>query len=580
MTPENYFATPHTTAQKQYEALRRYFVDGLPARKVAREFGYTYRGFTTIVSEFRKKLRAGGDQDPFFYEKPKGRKPSEQIDSIKGTIVSLRKKNYSIGDIKVVLDSKEEAISEKGIYNILQEEGFSRLPRRSLSQKQALEQPKIQAAKSKMIDFEEDEFKSAAAGVLAFLPYIERCGIPQAIEQAGYPGTKAIGSLNAILCFIALKATNVARYSADDLWCMDRGTGLFSGMNVLPKAAWYTSYSHRVTTKMNRRFLTALHHIWRDKGLLSDTANLDFTTIPYWGEGGHLENNWSGKRGKALSSILAVLAHDPDSGIIDYGHAGVRHSNESDVVLEFLDFYRSPDQKASPLKYLVFDSKFTNYENLNKLNKEGIKFLTIRRRGKKMVERLTSLPSKAWKTVRVETSSPKKRTLKVLDERAHLPGYEGEIRQISITGHGKIKPAIIIGNDFDLPLEQVIRKYARRWLVEKTISEQIEFFHLNRVSSSMVIKVDFDLVMSIVTHNLYRLFARDLEGYTHMSAPGIYRKFIRNAAEIKLLEDTILIQLYKKRNLPMVIEVLEQYNKTKYPWLGNKMIRFEGATNS
>jgi hypothetical protein len=580
MTPEIYFATPHTTAQKQYEALRRYFVDGLPAKKVAQEFGYTYRGFTTIVSEFRKQLKTLDDQDPFFYEKPKGRKPSEQIDNMKETIISMRKKHFSIGDIKVVLDSKGEAISEKAIYNILKEEGFSRLPRRSLSQKQALEQPKIQAAKSKMIDFEDEEFKSAAAGVLALLPYIERYGIHKAIVHAGYPETQTIGGLNAILCFIALKATDVARYSADDLWCMDRGIGLFAGMNVLPKAAWYTSYSHRVTAKMNRRFLTALHHIWKDKGMMSDTANLDFTTIPYWGQGDHLENNWSGKRGKALSSILAVLAHDPDSGIIDYGHAGVRHSNESDVVLEFLDFYKSPDQGTSPLRYLVFDSKFTNYEKLNELNKEGVKFLTIRRRGKKMVERLNSLPSKAWKTIRVETSTPKKRTLKALDERTYLPGYEGEIRQVCITGHGKIKPAIIIGNDFDLPLEKVVRKYARRWLVEKTISEQIEFFHLNRVSSSMVIKVDFDLVMSIVTHNIYRLFAKDLEGYSHMSDPSIYRKFIRNAAEIKILEDTILIQLYKKRNLPKVIEVLKQFNEIKYPWLGNKMIRFVGASNS
>jgi hypothetical protein len=39
----------------------------------------------------------------------------------------------------------------------------------------------------------------------------------------------------------------------------------------------------------------------------------------------------------------------------------------------------------------------------------------------------------------------------------------------------------------------VVRRYSRRWLVEKAISEQIEFFHLNRLSSSIVIKVDFDL---------------------------------------------------------------------------------------
>jgi hypothetical protein len=90
-------------------------------------------------------------------------------------------------------------------------------------------------------------------------------------------------------------------------------------------------------------------------------------------------------------------------------------------------------------------------------------------------------------------SGNKKRTLNVLDEKTELKGYGGDIRQISITGNGKIKPAIIITNEFDLSAELLVRKYAKRWLVEKSISEQISFFHLNNVSSSMVIKVDFDL---------------------------------------------------------------------------------------
>ena len=60
----------------------------------------------------------------------------------------------------------------------------------------------------------------------------------------------------------------------------------------------------------------------------------------------------------------------------------------------------------------------------------------------------------------------------------------------------------------------IVRKYAKRWLVEKVISEQIEFFHLNKVSSSMVIKVDFEITMSILSQNIYRLFAFDLERYS------------------------------------------------------------------
>jgi hypothetical protein len=86
---------------------------------------------------------------------------------------------------------------------------------------------------------------------------------------------------------------------------------------------------------------------------------------------------------------------------------------------------------------------------------------------------------------------------------------------VIITEHGRTKPALIITNDFELPVEKAVRKYCRRWLVEKGIAEQINFFHLNRVSSSIVIKVDFDLVMTILAHYIYiyiyRLFAMNLE---------------------------------------------------------------------
>ncbi len=414
-----------------------------------------------------------------------------------------------------------------------------------------------------------------------FLAFIRDYGIDKVIARSGYPQTSVIDKTSSILCFLALKLANRRRYSSDDTWCMDRGMGLFAGLNVLPKTAWYTSYSDRVTTDMNRNFLKKLHQLWLRHGLLEDTANLDFTTIPYWGDDSHLENNWSGKRGKALSSMLAVLAHGPDSGLIDYGSADVLQKDESAVVLEFLDFYRQGDKKKeNKLRYIIFDSKFTNYENLGKLDRDQVKFITIRRRGKLLLERIDKLPSQGWKNVKVECAGNKHRTLRVYDEMVFLKGYDKEIRQITITGNGKIKPAIIITNDTDLQVELIIRKYARRWMVEKTISEQIDFFHLNLVSSSMVIKVDFDLTMSILAFNLYRLFGHELGRYTNQTAQTLYDKFVLNGADIEIGEKAIKVQLKKKRQLPLIIETMQRFNKQKYPQLGNKNLIFEGATYS
>jgi hypothetical protein len=311
--------------------------------------------------------------------------------------------------------------------------------------------------------------------------------------------------------------------------------------------------------------------------LLSDTANIDFTTIPYWGDDSHLENNWSGTRNKALASISAVLAQDPDSGIITYGDTNIRHEQKNEVAIEFLDFYNTNGD--SKLKYLVFDSKFTTYENLAKLG-NSIKFLTIRRRGKKIVEELNQKPSSSWKKVRVAMANGKGRNLRVNDEKIFLKDYGGEIRQIAITGHGKIKPALLITNDFNKPCDELIRKYTRRWLVEKSISEQIEFFHLNKVSSSMVIKVDFDLTMSILAHNILRLFAMDLPGYSHLSDYTLYKRFLSMTGSVQIEPDQIIAKIKKRRHLPLLLTTMEKFKTTKISIFENRTLSIIGDSTT
>ncbi len=187
-----------------------------------------------------------------------------------------------------------------------------------------------------------------------------------------------------------------------------------------------------------------------------------------------------------------------------------------------LDFYHSnntnkddkPCLRAThrQIGYIVFDSRFTNYENLKKPDQAEIKFITIRRRGKLMLDRISNLHASGCEKVRVECAGNKHRTSRVYDEQVFLKGYDKDIRQITITGNGKIKPAVIITNDFDLTIEKIIRKYARRRIVEKSISETV--------------------------------------------------------------------QLKKKRNLPLILEVMQKFSRQKYPWLNKKNVIFEGASYS
>jgi hypothetical protein len=143
-----------------------------------------------------------------------------------------------------------------------------------------------------------------------------------------------------------------------------------------------------------------------------------------------------------------------------------------------------------------------------------------------------------------------------------------------------MKPAIIIVNDFKKPLEEIVRMYAGRWMVEKEISEQIYFFHLNRNSSGIVIKAYFDLTMTILAHNIYRLLAIRFDGYTHCEAKTIFNKFIYNAGDIDITDEYVIVKLKRKRTLPITLEVMKRDADLHYPWLRGKKLLIEAATRT
>jgi len=342
MSPEEYFENISDVAKK-YESIKAFFKEKMTAEEVASKFGYSVNTIYTMTKRFRKQIEEYPNEDPFFIIPKKGRPFKKNKNQLDDLIVSLRKKNLSVPDIKSIIDTQPgfDEISESYIDYLLKQDGFSRLPRRDNISRERKELPeKLKAQRSEMIHFVPEKFSSSDIGILCLLPIVRKYKIDNLIQKSLYPQTKVINRYSSIMSFIALKLSNVRRYTKDDLWCMDRGPGLFAGLNVLPKAAWFTSYSSRVTREMNLSFLKELHKIWKKEGLLGDTANLDFTTIPYWGEGDHLENNWSGKRNKALSSISAILAQDPDSGLIDYGDTNVEQNR-------FAERTRSPHSTFS-----------------------------------------------------------------------------------------------------------------------------------------------------------------------------------------------------------------------------------------
>ena len=123
--PRRFFLEPASTKQRQYEALRAYFVEQRPSAEVARAFGYTPGSFQVMCHHFRHNT------DPvFFVSAHPGPRHQPKKSVARDLIVELRKLNHSIYEISDALKERDLALSPTAVGEVLKAEGFAALPRR------------------------------------------------------------------------------------------------------------------------------------------------------------------------------------------------------------------------------------------------------------------------------------------------------------------------------------------------------------------------------------------------------------------------------------------------------------------
>jgi hypothetical protein len=264
--------------------------------------------------------------------------------------------------------------------------------------------------------------------------------------------------------------------------------------------------------------------------------------LPGYGDESVLEKHWAGARGKVMKGALCLFVQDADSKLMVYTAADIKRSEADDQVMSFLSFWQGIRRGVQPT--LIFDSRFTNYTKLSELNSKEIKFITLRRRGKKQINEVKNLSN--WKRIHIPHGKRKFPNPQIHESRTHLRGYDGELRQVIVRGNGHEKPAFLITNDFDTPVELIVGNYSRRWRVENGIAEAVKFFHLNALSSPILTKIHFDIALTMMADTLYSMLAQKLRGFEDCDAPKLYRHFVKGKGVISVRKGRINI-IYPKR---------------------------------
>jgi hypothetical protein len=563
------FLEPANPTHRQYEALRAYFVEGIPSAETAARFGYTPGSFRVLCHGFRQDLKR-----TFFLPVTRGPQASVRRDTTREKIIELRKQNLSIYDISRALQERDRRLSPAAVARILHDAGFAKLPRRADEERATT--PRTEAAPladARQLDLSPQNFRTQFGGLFLFVPYLTKIPLERMLEQSGFPGTQQIPAAQAMRALLAMKLFGSARHSHVMSSVFDQGLALFAGLNVIPKRSFLTEYSCRIPPaaypKLMSRWFDALKSLDFQHGVSFD---VDFHSIPFHGEDALLQKHYISKRSRRQKGVLAFLAQDADKRVFCYANAAVRKETQNDEILRFVEYWK---QRTGHLpEELVFDSKLTTYRNLSRLNALGIPFITLRRRDPTMLKEIHAQPASAWRRIELESIARAYRTPRILDQTVTLRDYAGPIRQITVTDLGHEEPTIVVTNQLRRSPVHLIGRYAQRMLIENGIADGVDFFHIDALSSAVAMKVDCDLQLTLMASSLYRLLGERVgNGYATAKSQHIFRDFINAVAHVMITEREIVVRFQKRAHNPLLMAADFAKTDLPVPWLRNRRLQ-------
>jgi transposase len=561
-----FFAAPATARQRQYEALRAFYLEGLPSSEVARRFGYSAGAFRVLCHDFRRRALP-----EFFTATRPGRREQPKKSRAYGQVVALRKRNYSVYEISQTLKEQGTPLSATAVREMLAAEGFAPLPRRLDEERPVRVGPNAQAV-ANVGDFvlSPREFTTRTGGLFLFVPDLVRLDSDALAQAAKLPCSRMVPSAHALRASLALKLWAIERKSHIMALVADEGLALFCGLNAMPKKSFLSEYSSRITPHKVAHLLALWHARVTADLFTGASLNLDFHSVPYFGEHPLVESHYLAKRSRRQPSILVFLAQDADAQVFCYANADIRKGEEADEIFRFIDFWKRQHGKAP--QHLVFDSKLTTYAGLDRLDAAGITFLTLRRRSPKLLADAANLPASAWRTVELDIPHRKYSTPRFYEQKARPLGRA--YRQFFITDLGHDEPTILLTNDTRSTVKQLITRYAKRMLIENALADAVRFFHIDALSSSVGFKVDFDMALLVLASGLYRLMARRMRGYDDAQARQIFRDLIDMPADVAITENEIRVRFHRRAHLPIVLASGLFDKPVKVPWWDGRSLRF------
>jgi transposase len=562
-----YFLEPAEPAQRRYEAMRAYFVDGLLAGEVAARFHYSPASVHQMASE----LRAGSAH--YFRSSKPGPRSARKADRVRDRVLGLRAQDRSVGEIAAALAAAGTSVSAQTVWTILAAEGLERLPRRVGAQRGA--PPRLAAVKAQALAGwpAQATVRCDHAGLFLLAPAVADLGLADLAGSCGYPSTSVLSAWHSLGSLLLHKCARTPRASHAHALADDPGLALLMGLTALPKATHLTSYSYRARRSSSEKLLAGVTGRLRELGLASGAEgfNLDFHAIRHHGADVPSEKHYVPARSQRTRAVLTFFAQDHASQEMVYSNAELTKAEQAREVIAFADYWQQVSGSDPGL--LVFDSKLTTYKVLDELTARGIRWLTLRERGPRLIADLQALPDNEYKRVRIDRRGHY-REPEIHDALVKIKGIDAPVRQLAVRNIGREHPTMLITNAHQLTTKQLFARYAERMSIENELDAYISGFHLNALSSGLPLNVDIDTTLTVIAGNLYRLLARRLACYERATPDKLWRHFLDATGTVHTTKDALTVDLNVRTYRPVLIAAGFADTPTPIPWLDGRELRF------
>src|SRR5215467_8122548 len=204
----------------------------------------------------------------------------------------------AVSRLSQALKEQGTPLSATAVREVLAHEGFAPLPRRRDDERPKLVRPHAEAV-ANVHDFTlaSREFTTRVGGLFLFLHDLVCLDSDALALGAKLPGSGMIPAGHALRASLALKLWSIERKSHVMALVADEGLALFCGLNAVPKKSFLSEYSSRITPQKVARLLGLWHNQLTGQVLVTgESLNLDFHSVPYFGEHTLVESHYQSKR--------------------------------------------------------------------------------------------------------------------------------------------------------------------------------------------------------------------------------------------------------------------------------------------